>query len=152
MISQTDFTDFIGPGSLIVAVFVATISGFFALKGKRLDAGQWITNTLQNDAEVNRLEVKEMKAEIEQLKKSSGKQITLLQEAVASLLVKEKELVAYINLLEREVNVLKELLILQGAATPNISFTFENVDIPEDIGLEELEKIVFDRKEKDSND
>jgi hypothetical protein len=151
MIAQNLYQELLPYGTLIIAVVVAGVTGIFALKGKRVDAGAWITDTLRVDAEAHREELKDILVEFEEFKEKTvkereenTKQIELLRIAVASLKIREKELIAYVTLVEKEVQILRELLVMQGAATPESSVTLKTLRVLDSETVSFVEQIVKD--------
>ena len=82
------------------------------------------------------------KDKTEKQREEDTQQIELLRIAVASLKIREKELIAYVTLVEKEVQILRELLILQGAATPESSLQIENLKVLDSETVSFVEQIV----------
>lgn len=84
-----------------ISAVVALVSAFFSFKGKRVDAVEWLTERLREDAEETRNRLKEEGADYKE-------KIESLEKAVSKLEQKEMDMLAYISILEDEIKVLKQ--------------------------------------------
>lgn len=89
-----------------VSAVVAIVTAVVSFKGKRIDAVEWLTERLREDANVAREKLKEEQAENEGYKE----QLSSLRAAVVQLQHKETDLMIYISTLEDQINQLKEII------------------------------------------
>ncbi len=94
------------PSGVIIAIIsgaVAFLTAYLSLRGKKVDAVEWLTERLREDAEEARARVKE-EAD------SYRSKIELLEQAVGKLQQTETDLMAYISMLEDEIKALRSRL------------------------------------------
>lgn len=87
----------------LIAAVVSVITAILSFRGKRVDAVEWLTDRLREDAEAVRERLREEGESYE------GK-IDKLEEAVSGLQEKEAKMLEYINSLEQEIKDLRYLV------------------------------------------
>ena len=130
--------NFIAAFGILIGIVSAVATAAFSLRGKKVDAGEWIMNTLQEDAQSTRGELRELKLEIEEMaekarmevesiRKAAETEISILKAAIANLQQREQRAFSYIRLMEMEISLLKDMLIESGQATPDMEFSLEDI-------------------------
>lgn len=127
--------------SSIATLILGFVGAFFTLKGKKLDAGQWITDELREDAELKRTQLFETEKEFLEYKEITQTEIIMLKHAVAELKLRERELIGYIKLIQNELGTLKDLYMVQLGSTPNVRFDQINQEILDREDYDEIGKI-----------
>lgn len=115
-------TAWIGICVAILSLTAATVTAMFTLKGKKVDAGEWIVDELRTDAEVSRQKIEKTQEEFDKFRNSAELEMKLLRKAVVDLRDKERELISYINILQNEMETFRELYFSAVGSTPDINF------------------------------
>lgn len=140
MIGQSRFNMFAFTDALLVGTAVgflsliaATVTAYFALKGKKVEAGEWITDELRTDAQSARERAIRAEKSFQEYKIDADKkfeaykqvtqnEISQLKDGINDLRSKETELISYIRILQNEMHTFRELYLAAVGSTPNINF------------------------------